>query len=131
MRFHKKIKTKSTKELNQGHARQIYNLTDGYMTAGEAFKAGIGVDYSNLKTVFKLANDIAKDIENLMNGNVIITPAEYDVEGNLVTPAEYFIPTTENKLVQQLSCELLKCDDVLTDYMNGQTWNVFKASYGY
>ena len=132
--------TNSELELTPELAQEIFGA-DG--TPREIF-VNPEYDYSwrHIKKGYQHGKWLRKIMRKAMSGNYLISEAEYDEEGNLVTPAEYFSPTTASAFVTFMNgvyadkadelneLVLLDVQAVGLDLMNGLSWAEWKASFG-
>jgi hypothetical protein len=116
MKFEINKPTKSTATLTSELAGTIYDLIKTYGNISNAYlkKGNSDIDYENMVLVDKEVDRIVDELVSWKNGK-LISPVEYGEDGEVVKEAVYFIYSTDKKLCEQVSSDLLDVEQVWSD----------------
>jgi hypothetical protein len=112
-------------------AEQVCILIRTYGNADLAFKnqGDSGIDYTHFNLTNDECNRIVAEITQHMTGSKLITPEVYGEDGILISPAIYYIPSTQEDLLSQISSDYLQVSQLLEYHMQGKSWEDYKNSF--
>jgi len=135
MLFKRKKAIYKEPELTKEIASDIYELLKTENM--QSIRLNYGYRMEHIKAVKKEAKRIEAEMINKMSGKYPLTPPSFDEEGNVLTPAEYYIPTTQAHIKNSITSDLLDVATVVNDIRcwsdgdpdNAPSWKKYKQAF--